>query len=307
MTAHLAEFRPSAFAVRNRRNSLAAGAAEYDLLSLAGRGSFAEVWLAREQSTGGLFALKNLRDDLPNPQTARSLLENEAEAASRVHSEHVVQLVAAALDASPPYLVLEWLSGETLEERLQREGPLVAGQTLWTARQVAQGLADMLAAGLVHGDVKPSNIFICRSGAVKLIDLAFVRPDRRPPDELIEPPAFTGTPDYLAPEALVPAEQQGIARDLYALGVTMYRMLAGQSPFHAEAVAETIRRQQQLHPPRLRSLAPHVAPEIEDLVHRLLSKQPVRRGENIRRLIRELIGLELAELADLASGAASAH
>lgn len=298
MSATPASIETSRDAVAASRSSLASQAVGYDLLALAGRGAFAEVWLAQEQSTGRLVALKAIHDECPNPRTACTLLANEAEIARRIDSAHVVCLLGARLDASPPFLVLEWLSGETLEARLAREPTLPCRDVLWIGRQVAQGLADLAAAGYIHGDVKPSNIFICRSGAAKLIDLGFARPDQREPAELGELMAtFTGTPEYLAPEALVPAEQQGIARDLYALGITMYRALTGVAPFRADTVAEAVRRQQTVHPPRIRTVVPGTSPEVEDLVHRLLSKQPLRRGEGPARLVRELVGLELTEIA----------
>lgn len=269
-------------------------AAHYQLLTLAGRGSFGEVWLVQDRRTCRLQALKQLRDDCPNPSAGRQLLWNEAEVSRRVLSDHVVKVRETALDAEPPYIVLEWLSGETLETLLTRERQLPCGQALWIVRQCAQGLADLLQAGFTHGDVKPSNIFLCRSGLAKIIDLGFARPDRRVVDDLLEVErTLEGTPAYLAPEILTPGEHNGVARDFYALGVTLYRMLTGSLPFQGATAAEVFREHQQSQPPRLRSLAPHVPSEVEDLVHRLLAKQPLRREPLWRGLVHELIGLEL--------------
>lgn len=275
--------------------TLARQVPDLDLLMLVGQSPFAEVWLVRDRPTGMLRALKQLRSDSPNAATGRQLLWNEAEVGRRVQSEHVVRIVETRLDGRPPHLLLEWLAGETLEARLTRERQLCCAESLWIARQCAQGLTDLLAAGFFHGDVKPSNIFVGRSGSVKLIDLGFARPDKRIVDDLNESDReLTGTPEYLAPEALVPREQGLAARDLYSLGVVLYRMLAGVRPFQGEGVAETIREHQQSVPPRLRSLAPHVPADVEDLVHRLLSKQPVRRGTGLKNLVHELISLELS-------------
>ncbi|MGQ0634070.1 MAG: serine/threonine-protein kinase [Planctomycetaceae bacterium] len=276
----------------------AAQAPPFDLLALAGRGTFAEVWLAQERNSGCLVALKLPRDDAPNVQLAKTLIENEGEVTGKVDSEHVVRLIEAPSRGRNPHLVLEWLSGETLEARLRRQTPLPIGETLWIARQTAQGLADLLAAGYSHGDLKPANVFVCRNGLVKLIDLGFARPDKRPvPDALFAERVVLGTPEYLAPESFAPGDRPGVARDLYALGVTLYRMLTGVAPFQGETAAEIARLQQQLHPPRVRSVAPFVSAEVEDLVHRLLSKQPLRRGENLSRLVSELVGLELSSLS----------
>jgi serine/threonine-protein kinase len=272
-----------------------------DMLTLAGRGSFAEVWLVQDRASGSLFALKQLRSDCPNPGAGRQMLWNEAEVGRRVSSDHVVRVGEAFLDAKPPAVMLEWLSGETLEARLQREKWIGSGEALWIARQCAQGLHDLVTAGFTHGDVKPSNIFLCRSGAAKLIDLGFARPDRRVVDDLTDTDrTLSGTPEYLAPETLIPSEQNGVAKDVYSLGITMYRMLSGCLPFQGETLAEIVREHRQSRAARLRSLAPHVPPEVEELVHRLLSKQPLRRGAGPKNLVQELVGLELLTIDEAA-------
>ncbi|MES1262150.1 MAG: serine/threonine-protein kinase [Acidobacteriota bacterium] len=275
--------------------SLARHVPHLELLALAGKGSFGEVWLVQDRRTGRLHALKQLRADCPNPAAARQLLWNEAEVGRRVTSDYVVRVGEAFLDATPPHLILEWLSGETLESRLLRERQLSCQEAFWIARQCAQGLLDLLRAGFTHGDVKPSNIFLCRSGLAKLIDLGFARPDQRLVDDLDDRSrTLSGTPEYLAPETLVPSERSGVARDLYSLGVTLYRMLTGALPFQGTSVGEIVRQQQQTRATRLRTLAPHAPPEAEELVHQLLAKQPLRRGPGLRPVLQTLIGLELA-------------
>ncbi|HTI50581.1 MAG TPA: protein kinase, partial [Planctomycetaceae bacterium] len=137
--------------------------------------------------------------------------------------------------------------------------------------------------------------FLCRSGLAKLIDLGFARPDQRLVDDLDESSrTLSGTPEYLAPETLAPIERNGVARDLYSLGVTLYRMLTGALPFQGTSVGEIVRQQQQTRATRLRALAPHAPPEAEELVHQLLAKQPLRRGPGLRPVVQALIGLELA-------------
>lgn len=264
---------------------------EFERKDLVGNGAFAEVWRVQDRQSGCWYALKHLRADCPNLVAGKQLLLNEAEIAARVRSLHLVRLHGTQSAKSGPHLIFEWLSGETLESRLVRSGRLETREALWIARQCVQGLKDLLAAGFTHGDIKPSNVFVCRSGLVKLIDLGFARPDQRVVDDLSSP--LTGTPEYLAPDALVPTEQSGPARDLYALGVTLYRSLTGVTPFQGESVAEVMRQQQSQVPTRLRSIAPHVPAEVEALVERLLSKQPLRRRTGLPTLAHELMGLEL--------------
>lgn len=273
--------------------------AEFERKDLVGNGTFAEVWRVQDRQSGCWYALKQLRADCPNPVAGKQLLLNEAEIASRVRSLHLVRLHGILASRSGPHLIFEWLSGETLEARLVRCGRIETRDALWIARQCVQGLKDLLAAGYSHGDIKPSNVFLCRSGLVKLIDLGFARADQRVVDDLASP--LMGTPEYLAPDALVPTEQSGPARDLYALGVTLYRSLTGSTPFQGESVAEVMRQQQTQIPARLRSMAPHVPAEVEALVERLLSKQPLRRRTGLPMLAHELVGLELRTIRASAS------
>lgn len=272
---------------------------DFDLVAMAGRGSFAEVWQVRKHPAGEVFALKQLRADRLDQAAARQILENEAEIGRKVSSDHVVKVCEAYTDATPPYLLLEWLSGQTLEAYLSTRKKLFCGEALWIARQCAQGMHSLLVAGYTHGDIKPSNIFVLDDGRVKLIDLGFARPDQLPAIDLVGGTGrvLAGTPEYLAPEALIQRNSAGsscgISRDIYSLGVTMYRMLTGSLPFQGETVAEVLRQHQQAIPVSLRCIAPEVPREVGELVHRLLSKEAMRRGGGLSWLIQDLIGLEL--------------
>jgi serine/threonine-protein kinase len=270
----------------------------YELLALAGRGTFAEVWQVREPQTGQIFALKQLRPEWVERLAARQLLKNEAEVGSKVSSEYVARVHECELETSSPYILLEWLSGQTLEAHLTRGQRLPCHEALWIARQCAQAMHSLLVAGYTHGDIKPSNIFICDDGAAKLIDLGFARPDQMLDLDFSHSDhgPLTGTPEYLAPESLLPGHPRDIARDVYSLGITLYRMLTGALPFQGETIADILQQQQQSQPTRLRSLAPEVPREVAEFVHRLLAKEPLRRGNGLSWLIHELIGLELSLL-----------
>ena len=194
----------------------------------------------------------------------------------------------------PPIRFWEWLAGETLESLLQREQRLPCRVALWIARQTAMGMEDIRQAGYIHGDIKPANIFLESAGTAKLIDLGFSRRCRTADGDLTPSiNILTGTPHYMPPEATVPGKEWNVARDIYSLGVTFYRMLTGRLPFDGHAPADVLRQQREALPQRIRRFAPDVPLEVEHLVRELLAKQPLRRPESLRRLIRRLIGLEL--------------
>src|SRR5580704_1202641 len=267
----------------------------FEPIELAGMGAFAEVWKAMETSSGRLCALKRLRPERCEESIARQLIENEAQASQKVTSRHLLKLLRSDVRAEVPYLVFEWTDGRTLEDELRVEEKLSLRRSVWIARQAADGMRDLECGGLAHGDIKPQNIFITHHGEVKLLDLGFVRPiavqpGPHPGDTLL------GTPEYLAPESLVSGTALPVAKDMYALGVTLYRMLTGRLPFAGDSPAELMVQHRQTKPTLLRRYRPDAPRELSDLVGRMLAKQPFRRPHNLRSLIRALVDLEISLL-----------
>ncbi len=269
--------------------------AEFEAIEYVGGGALAEVWHARDRDSDIECAVKILKTDWAEYPVARFLLENEAEVGLDVNSDYVVKVFDAELEHAPPYLVMQWLAGESLETTLERDSRLPYSEALWIARQCAQGLESLRHAGYTHGDVKPSNIMLSAQGSVKLLDLGFARRCRKHDQDLSRSTnLLTGTPQYLAPEALSSGWEGGVARDIYSLGVTMYRMLAGRLPFQEVATEELLRSQLGSTPPGVRKFASDVPRELEQLVSEMLAKQPIRRPQSLQRLIRRLVELELA-------------
>jgi len=268
----------------------------FEPIELAGMGAFAEVWKAMETSSGRLCALKRLRPERCGESIARQLIENEAQASQKVTSRHLLKLLRSDVRAEVPYLVFEWTDGRTLEDELRVEEKLSLRRSVWIARQTADGMRDLECGGLAHGDIKPQNIFITHHGEVKLLDLGFVRPivlsaGRLPADE------FAGTPDYMAPESLTQGVTQPVVKDMYSLGITLYRMLTGQLPFVGSGTSAVLVQHRQTRPTLLRRFRPDAPRELSDLVSRLLAKQPFRRPQDLRSLIREFVELELILLS----------
>ena len=259
-------------------------------------GSFAEICQVRETKTGELAAWKRLRPEWRNHPEARRLFRVEAEATRNTNGDHIVCLKRADLEGKSPWLLLEWLEGETLEQLLENSVQIPVSSAVWFARQVAEGLHCLANAGFVHGDLKPENIFITPTGLVKLIDLGFShRIDQ--PTGLPEQKLLMGTAEYLAPESLTAERSNPVAKDVYSLGVILFRMLAGKLPFTGQSTADILRLQRQAKPLSLNELCPLASEKLVDLVHRMLAKQPLRRPVNLTLLTREFVNLELELLA----------
>lgn len=266
--------------------------AGFEPLAPVAEGTFCDVWQVRDAARGTIFALKRLRDEWRNEPDGRELLVNEARAGRAVRSPFVVRVVQDDTAGPEPYTLLEWLDGSTLEDRLSGGRRLPAGESVWIVRQAAQGLEALARAGFSHGDVKPANVFLAPAGQVTLIDLGFARPLgtwRRPGDG--QP--IVGTAEYMAPETLSRGLCDPVLRDVYSLGVTLFRMLTGRLPFESVTPARLLRLQREARPRRVSELCPDVPAELSDLVARLLAKQPIRRPQSLPGLIRELVALEL--------------
>ena len=272
----------------------------FEVLRHVARGPIADVWLVRDVRSGEHRAWKMLRRERGDDRTAQQLLANEAEVGRRVLSRYVVRTLDAQVDAAPRFVVHDWYPGNSLETLLRDQAPLPLQQALWISRQAAQGLADLERAGYAHGDLKPDNIIVGHDGQVKLIDLAFARPLDRSDGE--RDTRIAGTPEYLAPETLQRGAGTPLSKDLYSLGVTMYRMLAGRLPFQGETSADVLRQQREAVPRPLRTFAPGVPRELAELVENLLSKQPLRRPHSAAGLIDRLVMLELALLPSVFQG-----
>lgn len=264
----------------------------YELLAPVARGTFSEICRVRERRTGTHFALKRLRAEWCNEADARQLLVNEARAGRAVRSRHVVRVIESGLQDKYPWTVLEWLGGATLESELADGRLLPPGLALWIARQCVQGLLDLARAGFTHGDIKPDNIFLSAERNVTLIDLGFARRIDEP-RPLSEGEPIVGTAEYMAPETLSRGPSNPVLRDIYSLGVTLFRMLTGRLPFEARIAARLLRLQRESRPPRVIDRRPGIPREVSDLVGRMLAKQPIRRPPSLSGLLRELVALEL--------------
>lgn len=263
-----------------------------------------QLYLARSADAdhGGAapaaYVVKLLAPRLEQDPRAVALFRREAALGRQLAHPNLIGVLACRVSAPPYYLVMPYLEGCTLAERLRQGRPLSTSELLWIARQSAEALDYLHGLGWIHGDVKPANIHVSPLGHVTLLDLGFVRrPDAA--DAAGERPVL-GTLNYLAPELLTSTLGADIRSDLYSLGVTLYQALSGRLPFEADDLASLASQHMQAAPPQLRGLAPAVAPEVARLVHSLLAKNPLRRPQTPVELVDRLMRLEIDAMAEFA-------
>ena len=259
----------------------------YQLVAELGRGSFGVVYQARALDGDRQVALKVVRAG--RADAAGDQLQREADTIARLAHPSLVALLDAGRCEAGPYLVLELLRGRTLRERL-RTGPLGATEALRVALEAARGLAHAHARGVVHRDLKPSNVFLCEDGSIRLLDfgLAHAFGLRR---------LDGGTPDYMAPEQWRGAPEDE-RTDVFALGVLLYRMLAGELPFPDDGG----RSATSPHPaPRLD--VPD-APGLGSVIGTMLAKDPVERPRDGGEVVATLEALRI-QAGDTASASST--
>jgi serine/threonine protein kinase len=202
----------------------------------------------------------------------------------------------------PPYfLALEYLDGETLRDRLQRDYALDLRTTVWIGRQMAESLAGLHRAGFIHGDVKPENVRLLDAGTAVLVDLGFAH---RPGENGVfaDEGYVLGTANYLAPELCGDDRYDGPAADWFSFGVMLFETLTGELPYSHGPVGEMLDRRRQSEPADVLSgFAFAWPPRLIALLERLLARQPEARPADAL-IVHELIALEIAALGRRRAG-----
>jgi eukaryotic-like serine/threonine-protein kinase len=257
----------------------------YRLGEILGQGGMALVYRARDGELDRPVAIKLLADDLAPDEALRRRFLREARLAARLAHPNVVQVYDLGAVDGRPYIVMEYVEGETLAEVLERRGRIPAREAAGLALQVCAGLQHAHEAGLVHRDVKPQNILVSADGTLKIADFGIARSAQG--TRLTEIGDVLGTAAYLAPEQAA-GEEVTAAADIYALGVVFYELLTGRRPYTVETLTQLLLRQQEQPVIPVGELAPDVPPALEDIVMRCLARIPDYRPASAAALADQL-------------------
>ncbi len=263
----------------------------YLLLDAIGQGGMADVHLARDQRDGRLVALKWLARSKRAETALRERMKLEAELLAQVKHPNVVQLLDYGVTRDGvPYIVLEALRGETLHEYLARRGAMSAEEALPLALELANALDAVHQVGLVHGDVKPHNVFLCgpldRPEHVKLIDFGFAQVTRQ--ESTNGEATVAGTIEYMAPEQIL-SEPIDPRADIYSLGVVLFRWLTGELPFDTGAMLRLFAHHLESKAPPPSWLLEDIHPGLETLILACMRKNPDNRYSCMADLITDLL------------------
>jgi serine/threonine protein kinase len=253
----------------------------FELLEVLGEGGMGKVWKARQRDLDRIVAVKVLSDHWLARPGAVARFRQEMQAIGRLDHPHIVRALHAET-AALPYLAMEYVEGIDLAKLLHQRGPLPVPDACELVVQAARGLQHAHEAGLVHRDVKPSNLMLTNQGKVKLLDLGLARLRADDP----EAGAVTGvgdvmgTPDYMAPEQRLDSHRVDIRADVYSLGCTLYELLAGRAPFAGpEHPHPNAKWAAHLHeaPRPLVERRPEVPAALSNVVEKLLAKDLAQR------------------------------
>lgn len=266
---------------------------EFEILEPIGSGGMGIVLKGYDHELNRYIAVKVLHPHCATSAGARRRFAREAQAAAAVVHQHVVAIHAVGAHHHPPYLVMPFIPGESLQQRLNRLGPLDVIDVLRIGQQVAEGLAAAHAQGLVHRDIKPGNILLERNvDRVLLTDFGLAR--AADDASLTQSGVIAGTPQYMSPEQ-ARGENVDHRTDLFSLGTVMYTLLAGHSPFRAETAMGVLRRVCEDTPRPLREHNPAVPAWLEAFITKLHSKQAADRFSSATQ-VAELLQRCLAHL-----------
>jgi Tol biopolymer transport system component len=268
----------------------------YEVVALLGAGGMGEVYRARDSRLDRTVAVKVLRSGLGASGDLRTRFEREARAISHLSHPHICALYDVGNHEGTEYLVMEFVEGETLADRLRR-GPLPVSQVLRYGAQIAEALHHAHRAGVAHRDLKPGNIMLTNAGA-KLLDFGlakFVGPvhvfSEASAPETVRPltaeGSIVGTFQYMSPEQLHGATVDHRS-DIFSLGVVLYEMTTGQRPFPSTSSATLISAIVSADPVPLRSLQPAAPPALERIIVTALEKNPDERWQTAQDVGRQL-------------------
>jgi serine/threonine protein kinase len=259
----------------------------YEIVAELGRGGMGVVYKGYEPSLGRHVAIKELSAALAHDAPVVERFLREARAMALLNDPHIIQIYAIGQDNDQPFFVMEFVEGASVAGLIKRDGRLGVGDALKITHQTAQGLAAAHGKGVIHRDVKPANLMLNDRGLIKIADFGIALANKDVDTKLTSAGELVGTPGYLSPEILLgnPVDERS---DLYALGVVLFEMLIGRTPFSDVSVYKLLQAVVETPVPDIREIDAGIDADTAAIVARMLAKDPIERYQNMHALIADL-------------------
>jgi tRNA A-37 threonylcarbamoyl transferase component Bud32 len=266
----------------------------YRLESKLGSGGMSTVYLARDETLQRWVAVKVMHREISDQPDQLERFRREARTVAQLSHPNVVAVIDAGEDSGYPYIVLEYVEGETLKQRIDRLGRLPVDEAAAYGIEIGRGLAAAHAQRLIHRDVKPQNVLIDAEGRAKVTDFGIARSLES--DGLTKTGRVLGTTDYVAPEQAM-GQAVDARCDIYSLGVLLYEMLTGEVPFQADTLVGVAMKHVNERMPDVQERRPEVSSALAAVIERATAKEPKKRYPDMIAMLGDLEGALEVEVA----------
>jgi serine/threonine protein kinase len=261
----------------------------YALLEKIAEGGMGAIYKGRHRDGGPIVAIKVMPSHMASNPILLKRFEQEFRAASRLNHPNIVRALDYGDAGDMPYLVMEFVDGESLGQKIERDGRMPEAEAIRIIAQVAQGLHRAHKQNLVHRDVKPDNILVTADGVAKLADLGLVK-ETETDLNLTKTGRGLGTPHFMAPEQFRNAKGADIRCDIYSLGATLYQMVTGELPFRSSGPLDAWMKKINNDLTAPRTLVPTLSERLDWAIIRAMSPEPDRRPASCREFVEDLTG-----------------
>lgn len=257
----------------------------YLVVRKIGEGGMADVYLAMDTVLNREVAIKILRGDLSGDPVALLRFQREANSASGLNHENIVEIYDIGEDHGQHYIVMEYIRGKTLKQLIKSRGVLDKVEAVAIMKQLVSGVAQAHTNGIIHRDIKPQNIMIKDDGTVKITDFGIAT--AADALQLTQSDSVMGSVHYLAPECSR-GEPASFQSDIYSMGIVFFEMVTGEVPHRGEGAIEVAMKHMQEEIPDVRSINPSLPMSIANIVHKATAKNKVNRYCNAQELLEDI-------------------
>jgi serine/threonine-protein kinase len=267
----------------------------FELTDLVARSNMASIFKAKDRRTGDSVAVKVPLMALESDVAGYERFNREEEIGARLNHPSILKVIKVDGSKSRPYLVMEFLDGQTLADVLAKRKPLPEPEAVSYACRIAEALEYLHANGIVHRDLKPQNIMVCGDGSLRLFDFGIARVEKARRLTFVGLTPTMGTPDYISPEQ-VKGKRGDQRSDVYSLGAILYEMTTGSTPFEGESPYVVMNARVTGDPVAPRKLNPNLTPAVEEIILHALERDPKQRYATAATMRAELDNYERVEI-----------